>query len=97
MRVNCKVSKIESVKNNIYKVYITPANVIDFKAGQYLFIDLNDKKQPFSIANCPTEKGSIELYSDCDSVTDYASDYDYDINNLFVMTPGSTLMVSMIL
>lgn len=62
MRVNCKVSKIESVKNNIYKVYITPANVIDFKAGQYLFIDLNDKKQPFSIANCPTEKGSIELH-----------------------------------
>nr|AEK79975.1 LuxG [Aliivibrio logei] len=62
MRVNCKVSKIESVKNNIYKVYITPANVIDFKAGQYLFIDLNDKKKPFSIANCPTEKGSIELH-----------------------------------
>ncbi|WP_394388507.1 NAD(P)H-flavin reductase [Shewanella woodyi] len=62
MIIDCKVSKIESAKNNIYKVYISPVQNIDFKAGQYIFIKLNDKKTPFSIANCPTENKVIELH-----------------------------------
>ncbi|KAB2825776.1 MULTISPECIES: NAD(P)H-flavin reductase [Aliivibrio] len=63
MLVNCKVSKIESVNKNIYKVKVTPDHPIVFKAGQYIFIKIEDnKKQPFSIANCPTDIGSIELH-----------------------------------
>lgn len=63
MLVNGKISKIKVVNNNICKVYIRPDNPIEFKAGQYIFIKLGDnKKQPFSIANCPTEAEHIELH-----------------------------------
>ncbi|PQJ84923.1 flavin mononucleotide reductase LuxG [Aliivibrio sifiae] len=71
MRVRCKVLKIEAAKNHIYRVYITPSEPIVFKAGQYIFVYLGDnKKQPFSIASCPTETDTIELHigsSDKDS------------------------------
>ncbi|AZN36200.1 flavin mononucleotide reductase LuxG [Iodobacter ciconiae] len=62
MLINCRVSKIESFIKNIYKVYLILYKPIDFKAGQYISTKISDKKQLFSIANCPTETGMIELH-----------------------------------
>lgn len=63
MKVKCSVSKIESINKNIYKVYIKPYVPIDFKAGQYIYINLSgNKRQPFSIASCPTDNSVIELH-----------------------------------
>lgn len=58
MSIDGKVKKVilASIRNNIYKVFITPNNPIDFKAGQYVVVDFDNEKRPFSIASCPTKK-----------------------------------------
>ncbi|MEC4724831.1 NAD(P)H-flavin reductase [Shewanella sp. D64] len=63
MKMKCNISRIESTNNNIYKIYIKLQQPISFKAGQYIYVYLNDsKKQPFSIASCPTDNSMIELH-----------------------------------
>ncbi|MUJ36684.1 NAD(P)H-flavin reductase [Aliivibrio fischeri] len=64
MSIDGKVKKVilASIRNNIYKVFITPNNPIDFKAGQYVVVDFENEKRPFSIASCPTQTDEIELH-----------------------------------
>ncbi|GGK20426.1 flavin mononucleotide reductase LuxG [Aliivibrio fischeri] len=64
MIVDGRVSKIvlASIKNNIYKVFITVNSPIKFIAGQFVMVTINGKKCPFSIANCPTKNHEIELH-----------------------------------
>ncbi|OBU18128.1 NAD(P)H-flavin reductase [Photobacterium aquimaris] len=62
MIFNCKIIKIEASDSHVFKVFIKPDQCFQFKAGQYAIVSLNNKQQPFSIANSPTCNELIELH-----------------------------------
>ena len=71
--IQCKVEKIESLTDTIKRVVLIPESPLNFIAGQYLQIvmDENDKR-PFSIANAPRPDGTIELHIGAEPGNQYA-------------------------
>ena len=59
--ISCKVHTIKPLTEHVYQVLLTPAQAINFEAGQYLnFVMSDDDKRPFSIASAPKDE-LIEL------------------------------------
>lgn len=70
----CQVSNIEPLTNIVYKVELTPAAPVDFKAGQYVMVHMaEDDKRPFSIANAAYDNSRIELHIGADPQNAYAT------------------------
>lgn len=61
--ITCKVTYISAINNTtIYRVLLSPAMAVNFRAGQYLMVVMNkDDKRPFSLASTPMES-IIELH-----------------------------------
>ncbi|VFP83080.1 NAD(P)H-flavin reductase [Candidatus Erwinia haradaeae] len=59
----CKLSSLEEITDNIYRVRLTPESDFSFRAGQYLILKITDSDhRAFSIASTPIEKDIIELH-----------------------------------
>ncbi|VFP79770.1 NAD(P)H-flavin reductase [Candidatus Erwinia haradaeae] len=59
----CKVSLLEAITDNIYRVHLIPESNFSFRAGQYLILQITEKnRRPFSIASTPMEKDILELH-----------------------------------
>ncbi len=74
MRINCKVGAIEVLTSYTYKIQLLPEQTIEFKAGQYLMVVMDDKdSRPFSIANRPSsQQKELELHIGGAQQSDYA-------------------------
>lgn len=71
----CKVDNIAPLTGVVYKVELTPASPMEFKAGQYVLVHMGEKDQrPFSIANPANDKGRIELHIGAEPNNSYASE-----------------------
>ncbi len=71
----CKVAAITPLTEVVYKVELTPAQPVDFKAGQYIMVHMGEKdKRPFSIANPAYDNGRIELHIGADEKNAYATE-----------------------
>ncbi|MBU2977259.1 NAD(P)H-flavin reductase [Alteromonas sp. C1M14] len=71
----CKVASITPLTDVVYKVELTPAQPVDFKAGQYIMVHMGEKDQrPFSIANPAYDNGRIELHIGADENNAYATE-----------------------
>lgn len=71
----CKVTAITPLTEVVYKVELTPAQPVDFKAGQYIMVHMGGKdKRPFSIANPAYDNGRIELHIGADEKNAYATE-----------------------
>jgi aquacobalamin reductase/NAD(P)H-flavin reductase len=73
--IPCKVEKIEALTKSVSRITLTPSQTVNFNPGQYLRVILaeNDKR-PFSIANAPSEDGSIELHIGAEPGNSYAAE-----------------------
>ena len=56
------VKSITPLAENIYKIILAPNDYIDYHAGQYLQVNLNDNQLSFSIANAPCSLKQYELH-----------------------------------
>ncbi len=76
MTIKCKVKSIDSLASNTYLILLQPESVVDFKAGQYLMVEMGEKdKRPFSIANSPSRPGDeLELHIGAAESNTYASE-----------------------
>lgn len=60
--VTCNVDSIKKLNNSLYRIFLSPAQKVVYKAGQYLSIVMGEKdKRHFSIANKPCGE-KIELH-----------------------------------
>ena len=61
-QVQCNILEVSAFNNHVYKVILKPKEPVQFKAGQYakVVMDQNDKR-PFSIA-CAPHDPNIELH-----------------------------------
>ena len=57
-----EVKSISPLTENIYKIILLPNEYIDYHAGQYLQINLNDNQLSYSIANAPCDLKQYELH-----------------------------------
>lgn len=64
MTIECKVKSIEPLASNTFRILLHPETPVDFKAGQYLMVVMEEKdKRPFSIASSPCRHlGELELH-----------------------------------
>lgn len=62
MKIQSTIKYYRFITNRIYKLILITNIPIYFKAGQYLFILINNKSYPFSIASTPMQKKYIELH-----------------------------------
>lgn len=64
MTVKCKVKSVRSLATNTFQILLHPEKPVDFKAGQYLLVQMAEEdKRPFSIASSPCRhQGEIELH-----------------------------------
>ncbi|CAH0542113.1 NAD(P)H-flavin reductase [Vibrio marisflavi] len=64
MSINCKVKSIQQLACNTYQILLHPEAPVEFKAGQYLMVEMGEKdKRPFSIASSPCRhQGELELH-----------------------------------
>ncbi|MCJ2378912.1 NAD(P)H-flavin reductase [Vibrio sp. ZSDZ34] len=64
MTIKCKVKSIEPLAANTYQILLHPERPVEFKAGQYLMVEMGEAdKRPFSIASSPCRhEGEIELH-----------------------------------
>ncbi|PMH38657.1 NAD(P)H-flavin reductase [Vibrio sp. 10N.286.49.B3] len=64
MTIQCTVKSIEPLACNTYQILLHPEQPVDFKAGQYLLVEMGEKdKRPFSIASSPCRHGGeLELH-----------------------------------
>lgn len=64
MTIKCKVKSIEPLACNTYQILLHPQTPVQFKAGQYLMVEMGEKdKRPFSIASSPCRhEGELELH-----------------------------------
>ncbi|MGF1751821.1 MULTISPECIES: NAD(P)H-flavin reductase [Vibrio] len=64
MTIKCKVKSIEPLASNTYQILLHPETPVNFKAGQYLMVEMGESdKRPFSIASSPCRhEGEIELH-----------------------------------
>lgn len=64
MTIRCKVKSIEPLAINTFRVLLHPETPVEFKAGQYLMVEMGEKdKRPFSIASSPCRhQGELELH-----------------------------------
>ncbi|WP_108652772.1 NAD(P)H-flavin reductase [Dongshaea marina] len=70
----CKVTVLEPYDESTWHVCLTPAEPVEFRAGQYLQVVMGDKdKRPFSIANAPGLAGTLELQIGAPEGNSYAS------------------------
>ncbi|AKZ65672.1 NAD(P)H-flavin reductase [Candidatus Palibaumannia cicadellinicola] len=62
--LSCKVHSFNEMTKNIYRVRLIPDSDFSFRAGQYLFLIMNElnKKLPFSLASPTQETSFIELH-----------------------------------
>ena len=59
--INCHITYLKNISDTLI-VRLRPHETFDFKAGQYLFLSLDDESfKPFSIASCPTDD-DLELH-----------------------------------
>ena len=73
--IQCKVAAITPLTKVVYKVELTPAQPVDFKAGQYIMVHMGEKdKRPFSVANPAYDNGRIELHIGADEKNAYATE-----------------------
>lgn len=62
-RLSCKVTLVNTISDTVYRVQLVPDIAINFRAGQYLMVVMDEcDKRPFSIASTPMEKEIIELH-----------------------------------
>lgn len=60
---SCKVTALETLSTNVYRVLLELPEVIEFVAGQYLQVVMGERdKRPFSIASCPSKTRELELH-----------------------------------
>lgn len=84
IEVEGKIKEVIVRTYNVKSLRVDVGKVIDFKAGQYLIVTLNNGlKKPLSISNSPTETGYIEFTK---KLTD--SEFSKALNEL---KPGDTL------
>lgn len=70
---NCDILSVEEMSANIYRVRMVPDRQIDFRAGQYLMVSMDERdRRPFSIASPPMEKRYIELHIGTSDLNPYA-------------------------
>lgn len=64
MSIKCKVKSIQQLAYNTHQILLHPEQPVDFKAGQYLMVEMAEKdKRPFSIASSPCRhQGELELH-----------------------------------
>ena len=64
MTIKCKVKSIEPLACNTFQILLHPEEPVEFKAGQYLMVEMGEKdKRPFSIASSPCRhQGELELH-----------------------------------
>ncbi len=64
MTIKCQVKSIEPLACNTYQILLHPEQSVNFKAGQYLLVEMGEKdKRPFSIASSPCRhEGELELH-----------------------------------
>lgn len=60
--IRCKIEKVAPFNDAVYQVLLRPEKPLEFKAGQYLCVVMDEKdKRPFSIASAPGSE-LIELH-----------------------------------
>jgi aquacobalamin reductase/NAD(P)H-flavin reductase len=76
MTIRCKVKLIEPLASNTFRVLLHPKTPVEFKAGQYLMVEMGEKdKRPFSIASSPCRyEGELELHIGAAEENAYASE-----------------------
>ncbi|MCL9782933.1 NAD(P)H-flavin reductase [Vibrio sp. S4M6] len=64
MSIKCKVKSIQQLACNTFQILLHPESPVEFKAGQYLMVEMGEKdKRPFSIASSPCRhQGELELH-----------------------------------
>ena len=61
-QTSCRILEVNAEHPYLYKVYLQPEQPLQFKAGQYLCIVMDEQdKRPFSMANAPHQE-LIELH-----------------------------------
>lgn len=62
-KFSCKVTALETLSANVYRVLLELPEAIEFVAGQYLQVVMGERdKRPFSIASCPSKTRELELH-----------------------------------
>lgn len=60
---SCKVTALETLSPNVFRVLLELPEAIEFVAGQYLQVVMGERdKRPFSIASCPSKTRELELH-----------------------------------
>ncbi len=74
MTIKCKVKSIEPLACNTFQILLHPEDPVEFKAGQYLMVEMGEKdKRPFSIASSPCRhQGELELHIGAAEHNEYA-------------------------
>lgn len=60
--IKARVDKVVPLTNSILQIMLTPEEFINYKSGQYLKINLDDKELSYSIANAPLGARNYELH-----------------------------------
>ena len=89
--LRCQLSSITALSDSVYQVELTPAEPLQFVAGQYLQVVMgaNDKRA-FSIASTPAEPTRIELHIGAEPGNSYANEVLDKLNadgEILVETP----------
>ncbi|TKB51121.1 NAD(P)H-flavin reductase [Ferrimonas sediminicola] len=72
-RISCKIASVTPFCDTVFKVILTPEQPVQFKAGQYLTVVMDDEdKRPFSIASTPLDASQIELHIGASVAESYA-------------------------
>lgn len=61
-KTQANIEKVFPLTNSILQLFLTPTEFINYKAGQYLQIILDNEKLSFSIANAPLGAKKYELH-----------------------------------
>ena len=74
-QIQCKVDTITPLTDAVYQVVLSPAEPVEFHAGQYILVHMGENdKRPFSIANAAFDNHKIELHIGADENNAYATE-----------------------
>jgi len=86
MSTPATIEAVNWLTDDIAQLWLAPQSPYTWQAGNYLFIEQESDKRPFSIANAPNAVGRIELH--------IRHTHDDWYNHLFDHTVGDTLQLS---